>query len=259
MIQDLKIGLLQYDIVWEDIQANLAHIEENIAEIEGAIDLLILPEMFQTGFTMNAEKLAEPMNGHTTKWMKHLAKRIHAMVCGSIICKVDSQFYNRFLWVDWLGNIDFYDKKHLFSLQKEDQIYQPGKKNIIKNIHGWNIIPQICYDLRFPESCRNLIDAAGNYQYDLALYVANWPSVRDYAWNQLLAARAIENSCYSIGLNRIGKDGRGFSHSGNSVVCSPLEVLSRSGSEASTMVITLSRSYLEEYRSKYPFLADRKF
>jgi omega-amidase len=258
-MQDLQIASIQTDLHWEDISANLAMLEEKIWKIEKAVDLIILPEMFNTGFSMNAKQFAEPVNGQTMKWMKQIAAQSKAVITGSIMIKVDGKSYNRLIWMQPDGKYDFYDKRHTFKLTGEHQVYESGNKPLIKTLNGWKINLIICYDLRFPVWCRNqasIVNGEWIFNYDIMVCVANWPSNRGYAWNTLLKSRAIENSSYVIGVNRIGKDGRGFNHEGGSLICSPLEVLNDAGSDDTFQIFSLIYGQLGDYRIKYPFLQD---
>jgi predicted amidohydrolase len=249
----LKVALLQSNLYWENITANLAMFEEKISQISTAVDLIILPEMFSTGFTMNAPSLAEPMNLTTCKWLVQQARKMQAVMVGSCIIKEKDKFYNRLLWVEPNGNIDFYDKKHLFRMAGEHQVYTAGNKKIIKKIKEWNICPLICYDLRFPVWSRNV-----HLAYDLLLYIANWPNPRLNAWDILLQARAVENLSFCIGVNRVGTDGKGKQYNGNSAVydfkgqC----LLKISDGREATEIISLDKTPLDEFRAKFPIHLD---
>jgi omega-amidase len=212
-MQDLKITLIQSNLQWEDKEKNLANFSGKISFVEEEADLIILPEMFSTGFTMNAKLLAETMEGPSVEWLKNQAVKKKCVVTGSLIIEENGKYYNRLIWMKPDG-FEYYDKRHLFSLAHEDQTYSPGKNKIVQTIKGWRILPLICYDLRFPVwSRRNKRE-----DYDLLLYVANWPERRVHAWKQLLIARAIENQSYVAGLNRVGNDGHDIFHSGDSAV-----------------------------------------
>jgi predicted amidohydrolase len=206
---DLHVSIIQTAIYWESPIANRAEIEEQIAEIKGKTDLILLPEMFTTGFSSNAVELAEPMNFTTHKWMKQMANQYNAAVCGSIIIKENNQFFNRLLFIIPSGETSYYDKKHLFGYGGEDKLFSPGEKKLIVKYLGWNICPLICYDLRFPVFSRNI-----DLSYDVLIYSASWPASRINVWNTLLPARAIENQSYVIGVNRIGTDGNSIKHNG---------------------------------------------
>lgn len=202
-MEDLTVALIQTDLYWQDREANLAMLEEKIWPLKGKVDLIVLPEMFPTGFSMEAEKLAEPMNFTTIKWLLQMASQTKAVVTGSVIIKEGKQYFNRLLWVSPEGEIAFYDKRHLFRMADEDHHYSMGKQRKVFSLKGWKILPQVCYDLRFPVWSRNTSDEDGQMDYDLAFYIASWPAARDSAWDVLLKARAVENLCYTIGVNRI--------------------------------------------------------
>lgn len=251
-MQDLHVALIQSDLYWESPEANRAMFEEKIWQIKKPVDIIILPEMFTTGFSMQAVALAEVMNMSTFKWMKQMAAQTEAVLVGSYIVKEGEDYYNRLLWMQPDGAYDFYDKKHLFRLGQEHENYRPGTSKIIKEWKGWRICPLICYDLRFPVWSRNVAQG-----YDLLLYVANWPIPRIHAWDTLLQARAIENIAYSIGVNRLGKDGGGMEHPGHSAIYNYKgEVLAKSINEATTLQYTLSKSELLQFRERFPFHLD---
>jgi len=257
-MQDLKITIIQADLHWEDIGANLAMFEEKIWQIGESTDVIVLPEMFTTGFTMQAPRLAEHMNMRTFKWMKQMADQTGALILGSFIANVHDRFYNRLLWMEPGGNYKTYDKRHLFRMADEHQVYTPGESLLIGHWKGWRICPLICYDLRFPVWARQRPGAeTTNPEYDVLVYVANWPARRSHAWKTLLCARAIENQCYVVGVNRVGQDGKEINYSGDSLVINPLgEVLYHMADEEDIFTITLEREKLEEVRTKFPFLKD---
>ncbi|MGZ3751479.1 MAG: amidohydrolase, partial [Mucilaginibacter sp.] len=215
-MENLKITLFQGYLFWENIDKNLQNISLRLSSIREKTDLIILPEMFNTGFTMNAEKLAEPMNGKTMLWMNKIAKQFDCVVTGSLIVKDGDNFYNRLVWMRPDGKYECYDKRHLFTLAKEQNTYTAGTKKLIVELKGWKICPVICYDLRFPVWLRNVNEA-----YDLLIVVANWPERRALHWRTLIPARAVENQAYVIGLNRVGHDGNEIYHSGDSTCISP--------------------------------------
>ncbi|WP_420385525.1 amidohydrolase [Roseivirga sp.] len=250
-MQDLKLALIQSDIHWHEIGANLAMFEEKIWQIQEEVDVILLPEMFQTGFTMEHNGLAEPMNFNTFKWMRQMASQKNAVVCGSYIVKEDGQVFNRLLWMQPDGAFYKYDKRHLFRMANEHDHFDMGKDRLIVEWRGWKICPMICYDLRFPVWSRNV-----NLEYDLLLYVANWPAVRVNAWDALLKARAIENVSYTIGLNRVGKDGVGIEYNGHAGAYSPKgEVLTFSDQEE-ILIVSLSGEDLLRFREKFPAQLD---
>lgn len=247
-MENLKIALVQIDIYWENITANLASLEEKLAIISADTDLIILPEMFNSGFSMNPEVLAEHMNLTTFRWMKQMAKKTGAVVTGSYIVKENGRNYNRLIWMQPDGNYDQYDKRHLFRMAAEHNHYAAGTKRIIKELKGWKICPLICYDLRFPVWSRNV-----NTEYDLLIYVANWPAVRSHIWSNLLLSRAIENQCYVVGVNRVGLDGNGYEHSGDSAIANYNGKTLAAESNIETIIyFELNKSDLVHFREKFP-------
>jgi omega-amidase len=253
-MQDLRITVVQSDLHWEDVEANLAMFEEKVWQIGNTTDVIVLPEMFTTGFTMNAPKLAEMMNMRTFKWMKQMADQTGALMLGSYIVKTHDRYYNRLLWMEPGGNYKTYDKRHLFRMADEHKTYTPGESMLISTWKGWRICPLICYDLRFPVWSRNTWDvSARRLAYDVNIFVANWPTTRIDAWNTLLRARAIENLSYVVGVNRVGQDGHGIEHNGHSSIISPKgeAIFSTEGSET-TKTIELSANSLEAFRDRFP-------
>jgi omega-amidase len=250
-MQDLKITIIQSDLHWQDADANLAMFEEKIWKIEGATDLIVLPEMFSTGFSMDAASLAEPVNFKSFKWMKQMAAQTGAVITGSVIIKDGGAYFNRLYWVEPDGSFDQYDKRHLFRMANEHEHYSAGTTRIIKNLKGWKICPLICYDLRFPVWSRNIEE--GDLAFDLLLYVANWPAARSAAWDALLKARAIENLCYTIGVNRVGKDGKGIEYNGHSAVYDfkGEQMFFNEGDEILSSM-SLSKESLNQFREKFP-------
>jgi omega-amidase len=220
-MQDLNVCLIQSDLVWEDKTANLLLFEQTISGIEGSPDLIVLPEMFSTGFSMNVKLCAEQEQDKTLRWMQMMASLKSCVLAGSLMISEDKQLKNKLFWVHPDGSYQTYDKKHLFRFAREDEHYQAGTSRIITEVKGWRFLPLICYDLRFPVWTRNTYKE-GIYDYDCLLFVANWPERRAHHWKSLLVARAIENMSYCIGVNRIGIDGQGIPHSGNSMVVDPL-------------------------------------
>lgn len=253
-MEDLKVTIIQSDLRWEDKELNLSMFSEKIDSIKDETDLIVLPEMFTTGFSMNPNILAEPMTGNTISWMQQKAKEKNCVITGSFICEEKGKHLNRLAWVRPDGSFSVYDKRHLFSIGSENDHYRSGNKKIIVEIKGWKICPLICYDIRFPVWSRKTKE----YNYDVLIYVANWPEKRVHAWKTLLDARAIENQCYVIGVNRIGNDGNGIYHSGNSAVIDPLgKVISHlepfvEGIET----INLSYSELVEFKNTFPAYKD---
>lgn len=257
-MQDLKITLIQSDLHWEDIDANLSMFEEKIWQINRSTDVIILPEMFTTGFTMAASKLAEHMNMRTFKWMKQMADQTGALILGSYIVRVHDKYFNRLLWMEPGGNYKTYDKRHLFRMANEHKTYSPGESLLIATWKGWRICPLICYDLRFPVWTRNRWDRdADSLAYDVAIYVANWPTARIDAWDTLLRARAIENISYVVGVNRIGQDGAGVEHNGRSAIISPKgeAIFTNEGAEI-IHTVELNANSLHAFRHRFPAYQD---
>jgi omega-amidase len=257
-MQDLSVTLIQSNLHWENSVANLAMFEEKIWKIGQPTDVIVLPEMFSTGFSMNASTLGEVMNQQTFKWMKQMANQTGALVVGSVIIKENGLFFNRLIWMEPGGDFKTYDKKHLFRMGEENTVYSSGKSKLIANWRGWNICPLVCYDLRFPVWSRNSWNKDNNQMdYDLLIYVANWPAARILAWDTLLRARAIENLSYAVGMNRIGNDGKDVSHIGHSAVISPKGETLYSAEESEVIkTVTLDGKQLKEYRSKFPAYLD---
>ncbi len=247
---DIKVTLVQPDLVWEDKAANLKKISGLLGDI-GSTDVVLLPEMFTTGFSMRVEMLAEEMDGPAVSWMKEKAAAWQAVFAGSLIIKEDNLCYNRFVWASPDGKIQWYDKKHLFSMGEEHLHFVPGNQRVTVEWKGWRIRLLICYELRFPVWSRNQSD------YDLLVYAANWPSSRHAVWKSLLIARALENQCYCIGVNRVGNDGMGLSYSGDSVLVSPRGEATWMGNMESTRSFSLNLSELNSFREKFPVLNDR--
>lgn len=248
----MKVALIQSPLAWENPSLNRNYFEEKINSISENVDLIVLPEMFSTGFSMNPKEVFETMEGETILWLQSLAKAKNSAITGSLIIKEDDNFYNRLVFVFPSGDIQFYDKRHLFTLAGEDKIYTSGRKKLIVKYKGFKICLLICYDLRFPVFSRNKED------YDVLIYVANWPKPRINAWNSLLKARAIENMCYTIGVNRIGIDGNNLEYNGNS------QIIDFSGNylidpqeNEEEYYTTLHKSSLVEFREKFGFLNDR--
>jgi predicted amidohydrolase len=251
-MDDLKVTIYQADIFWEDIDKNLLTIEEKLTKTKLETDLIILPEMFNTGFSMQAKKLAEPMDGKTIAWMAKIAKNNNCVVTGSLIIKENSKYYNRLVWMNADGSFSKYDKKHLFGLGLENENYTPGVKRLIVELNGWKICPVICYDLRFPIWLRNK-----NTEYDLLLIVANWPEARIEHWIALIKARAIENQAFAIGVNRIGLDGNKINYTGDSICVTPLgNTIFHNNNDEIIQTVCLSGNEILKTRSHLPFLND---
>lgn len=248
----LNISLIQADIVWEDKAANLAQYEQYIAGIQEKKEVVVLPEMFSTGFTMNTQALGETMDGPTVQWMKDMAAKYRCILTGSLIIQEGEHYYNRLLWVQPDGVVGHYDKRHLFAYGDEHNHFTAGGKRLITSVKGFRICPLVCYDLRFPVWARNLGDV-----YDVLLYVANWPDKRSLAWKTLLQARAIENQCYVVGVNRVGMDFKGLNYSGDSSVFGPLgEMICQETNKAIVQTVTLEKDVVTKTREQLPFLND---
>lgn len=255
-MQDLTVTLFQSDLHWHQPEANLAMFEEKIWSLEQTTDVIVLPEMFTTGFTMEASKLAEPMGTRTFKWMKQQAEQSNAAITGSYIVKEGGYYFNRLLWVTPDGNYSAYDKRHLFRMAEEHLTFKAGTERLTVSWKGWNICPQVCYDLRFPVWNRNRLKQ-GILEFDLLIFVANWPTPRVSAWDTLLQARAIENLCFSVGVNRTGKDGKGVLYNGHSTVVDPKgQVVFFAENTESVHSITLERDGLDRLREKFPVHLD---
>lgn len=249
----LTVALLQSDLYWESPTANLAMFEEKIAQIGQQVDLILLPEMFTTGFSMNAAALAEHTGLHTFKWLRQQAAQTGAVVAGSYMVQAEGRYFNRLLWMRPDGSFEHYDKRHLFRMAGEHQAYTPGKRHLVATLKGWRICPMICYDLRFPVWSRQ----TEALNYDVLVYLANWPLPRNHAWNTLLRARAIENLAYCIGVNRTGTDGAGKSYTGESAVIDYLgEALFYQKDQPCTAICTLNYEELQAFRAKFPVYLD---
>lgn len=260
-MHSLTITIIQTKLYWENKEANLAMLKQKIESIPNYTEVVILPEMFSTGFSMDAENLAETMDGPTITWMKDLAEKNRIILTGSLIIKEEGKFYNRLIWMLPNGQFGQYDKRHLFAFAGEDKSFTAGTKRLIASVKGWKINLQICYDLRFPVWARQTkmqdeTQEAGP-SYDILLNVANWPERRSLAWKTLLCARAIENQCIAIGVNRVGNDGFGNAHSGNSIIINALgEIFYHMADDEDIFTITLEKNELEKQRENFPFLND---
>ncbi|MEM7573791.1 MAG: amidohydrolase [Bacteroidota bacterium] len=252
-MQDLRLTLVQMDIHWQQPAKNREKVAGQIKSLTGQTDLIILPEMFTTGFSMDAATQAENMDGETVTWMRNWARQLGAAITGSLIIEEAGHYYNRLVWMAPDGEFQAYDKRHLFAMAGEDAAYTRGQDRLIVNYRGWRICPLICYDLRFPVWARN--DDA----YDLLIYIANWPDRRAYDWQTLLRARAIENQCYVAAVNRVGEDVNGLHYQGDSCVIDPgwRKVLYQQSQQEAVQTIKLSAEQLQRVREKLPFLADR--
>lgn len=257
----LTITTIQPDLVWEDKAANLAHLEAKILSIQGSPEVVILPEMFSTGFSMRPKALAESMNGPTVEWMREIAARRKIILTGSVIIEEDEQYFNRLIWMLPNGQFGQYDKRHRFAYAGEDEQYTAGHKRLVASVKGWRILLLVCYDLRFPvwsrQSAGTLAAGEPGLEYDCILYVANWPERRSLAWKTLLQARAIENQSYVIGVNRVGNDGNNIYHSGDSMIIGPLgEIIYHGFGKEEVFTCTLQKDTLDEVRQKFPFWRD---
>ncbi|SHG94101.1 amidohydrolase [Winogradskyella jejuensis] len=253
MKTELKVALIQTDLVWENPTANREQLQHEINDISEQVDLIVLPEMFTSGFTMNASEVAETMDGETIAWLKELAKKKKAAIVGSLVISENSNYYNRLIFIHPNGKIDSYDKRHTFTLAGEHKVYTSGTSKTIINYKGFKIRPLICYDLRFPVWARN------TEGYDVLLYVANWPKPRINAWDALLKARAIENMSYCIGVNRIGKDDSGHDYPGHSACYDVLgeKLTDFNPNESGIKIVTSDKNHIDYYRNKLNFLNDR--
>ncbi len=257
-MENLKITLVQCPLAWENPDANLKNFDSLLKkEKTGDTDVIVLPEMFTTGFTMKPEKNAEKHEGKGLLWMKQKAKELNTHITGSICVEENTKYYNRLYFVDASGKYQTYNKRHLFRMGNEDRHYEAGKEKIIVNVKGWKISPIVCYDIRFPVWSRNSWKKNKDElvaDYDVLICVANWPEARNYAWKQLLIARAIENQCYVVAVNRIGADGSIIMHAGDSMVINPLgEIISKTKAhQESVETITLDYEFLQALRKKFP-------
>ena len=251
-MQNLKIAAIQSALYWEDITANLANFEEKIEQIEHEPHLILLPEMFNTGFSMNSKALAEPMNHTTFKWLKMIAEKTKAVIVGSYIVVENNQYFNRLVWMRPDNTFETYDKRHLFRMGGENEYFSAGKSRKVITLNGWNICPLICYDLRFPVWARNRKN-----EYDLLIYVANWPQPRAHVWSNLLVARALENQSFVVGLNRVGTDGMGLSYSGDSAIIDfKGYTITTKKIEEDLLFAELSKKELTDFREKFPAYLD---
>jgi predicted amidohydrolase len=249
-MENLKLTIIQPDIIWEKVQANLDKFSVIIAGIEST-DVIVLPEMFTTGFSMNPKVLKEKMDGKSVRWMKRMANEKNVSVVGSLIIEDGGKIFNRAIWVFPDGKIEYYDKRHLFAMGQEHLHYSQGKEKTVIEFRGWKFCPLICYDLRFPVWGRN------TENYDVLIYMASWPSPRHHHWKALLIARAVENQSYCFGVNRTGIDGTGLKYSGDSCMVSPKGFAEFIGENEAAQTFEISYSELHDYRKKFPFLADR--
>jgi len=253
MQDQLRISIIQTNTIWKNTSRNLLEIEKKINQTPKKTDLIILPEMFTTGFVMQPQGVAQAMDGLVVKWMKKISKEKNFAICGSVAIEEKGAYFNRFVFVNSRGEMFCYDKKHLFGPMGENEVYSSGLKRIVFEYKGWKIAPFICYDLRFPVWSRN------TENYDIAIYTANWPKVRVSSWNSLLKARAIENMCYCIGVNRVGTDVNGLEYAGQSQAINSLGEIIKKASANSEAVLSVcvNKRNLIAIRKEYPFLGDR--
>lgn len=262
-MSSILITTVQTALHWEDKEANRQMLEQKINGIKEKTEVVVLPEMFSTGFSMNPTPLAETMGGETVQWMKRIASEKKIILTGSLIIEENKNYFNRLVWMLPNGQYGYYDKRHRFAFAGEDQQYTAGNKRLIASVKGWKINLQVCYDLRFPVWARQTSPSfqnrgeQGALEYDVLIYVANWPERRNTAWKTLLQARAIENQCYVVGVNRVGKDGNDIDHSGDSMIIDPLgEILYHNKNEEDIFTIALHKEHLQQVREKFPFWKD---
>ncbi len=250
-MRNLRVTVVQYPIYWEDIDKNIRFLSAKLESFIGKTELVVFPEMFTTGFTMNVGEYAEDMNGRAVQFVKKYSKRLNAAVCGSVIIKSGKKYYNRLIVSLPEGEIKFYDKRHLFRMAKEHSVYSSGNKHLIVEIKNWRIAFFICYDLRFPVWCRS------RNNYDVAVFIANWPVERNYYWKSLLVARAIENQSYVIGVNRTGSDKNGFKYSGDSAIINPMgKYILNAKNKRGMYTGELKINILRKFREKFPAYKD---
>jgi predicted amidohydrolase len=248
---NLKVTVVQTELTWHDAAANRARIERLMQPLAGQTDLIVLPEMFTTGFTMATEEVAEPVDGPSTQWLRKMAAATDATITGSIVTEDRGRYFNRLIWMRPDGTFASYDKRHLFRMAREQEHYAVGQERLIVQIDGWKICPLVCYDLRFPVWSRNRMGTEAGY--DVLIYVANWPDRRRYAWQTLLRARAIENLSYCVGVNRVGKDAQGHEYAGDSAVIDFLgQPLAEKSAAEFVATVSLDRAALDAFRAKFP-------
>ncbi|MEP6700904.1 MAG: amidohydrolase [Bacteroidota bacterium] len=264
-MSSLSMTIIQTNLHWEDKTANLKMLEEKINSIKEKTEIVVLPEMFSTGFSMKPELLAEKMEGETLQWMQRISAEKKIILTGSVIIEEEGNYYNRLIWVLPNGQQGHYDKRHLFAYAEEHTHYTAGTKRLIASVKGWKINLLVCYDLRFPVWARQQPTPShsregmtgGEPEYDVLIYVANWPEKRIHAWKTLLQARAIENQCYVVGVNRVGNDGNDIYYSGESMIVDPMgELLYTKKDVEDIFTISLDKTHLQTVRDKLPFLKD---
>lgn len=252
-MQDLKVLALQADLHWEDPEKNRVEFAKRIEREFDSHHLIILPETFTTGFPVDPHRFSEKVDGPTINWMRQISSLYNAVVTGTLLINTDDSYANTLVWMCPDGSFKHYKKRHVFTMGGEHEKITTGNDQLIINFRGWKIRPMICYDLRFPVWCKNHFDEKNGFEYDLAIFVANWPAVRSYPWKTLLLARAIENQAFVIGLNRVGTNGPGNSYSGDSMIVDPKGAVLKQGKEGKdeALSITLSYNYLEAFRNKF--------
>lgn len=256
----LHVTTIQADLFWEDKKANLEMLSQKISGA-GKTEIIVLPEMFNTGFSMKPETFAERMDGETVGWMRDMASQYRVIITGSLMIEEEGNFYNRLVWMLPNGQYGFYNKRHLFAYAGEHQHYTAGNKRLIASVNGWKINLQVCYDLRFPVwSRQQLVKDHENLpepEYDILIFVANWPERRSHAWKSLLVARAIENQCFVVGVNRVGTDGNTIYHSGDTMVVDPLgDTIYHCKDKEEVKTVTLEKEKLDLIRNRFPFWKD---
>jgi predicted amidohydrolase len=252
-MQDLKILCLQTDIYWDDPARNRDVLGIKILNHAEGHHLVVLPETFTTGFPDFPNFSSEELDGATLRWMETMASKTGAVITGSLLIDNEEGFTNTLIWMRPDGSYEQYAKRHVFSMAREHEVISPGKKKVVIELNGWKVMPMICYDLRFPVWSKNRLLPDGSYEYDLLLYIANWPGIRSYPWRQLLIARAIENLSYTVGLNRVGRDPNGIYYSGDSMIIDPKGKVIEQGEEAKERALTadLSHDHLMSFREKF--------
>lgn len=256
-MSSLTVTLIQTDLHWENKKANLEMLQRKIESVSEKTEVVILPEMFTTGFSMKPELFAEKMDGETVQWMKKIAAQKKIIITGSVIIEAEGKYFNRLIWMLPTGEYGFYDKRHLFAFANEDKHFSPGNKKLIASVKGWKINLQICYDLRFPVWSRQSSSSEKEAEYDLLINVANWPDTRNIAWKTLLRARAIENQCFVIGVNRAGEDGNKIFYNGDSLIIDPAgEIIYENKMAEDIFTCTLQKEKVAEIRNQFPFLLD---
>lgn len=252
MENELNITIIQSDLYWEDVNKNLSQFDLLLGQLSSATDLVVLPEMFNTGFSMSPIDIAESMEGNTIEWMRQKSSQINTVIIGSLAILDNGMYYNRLIWMRPDGTYSFYNKRHLFRMGNEQHHFVQGEERLIVDLQGWKICPLVCYDLRFPVWSKNHYSEK-NYEYDMLIYIANWPAARAAVFKNLLVARALENLCYVVGVNRIGADGNGIAHQGDSTVIDfkGNHLLNLSAQHIGLSTVQINRTDLENFRNKF--------